>query len=289
MVTFFTCVASNALFAACLAVVATVLTRIWRSPHLAHALWLLVLIKLVTPPLVHVRVDRLVWGENTQSESASAATELAPSRVLPEGGAPAMVTTPGIPQINRSEGNSGHSFGTEMWDIIVTSWPHLVLAGWILGTTVLIGISACRHWRLLRLIADSQPAGDQIDRVATHLAQQVGLTACPRFRVVAAHVSPFVAPGLIAPTVILPSGLLVDLTCGQMKSVLAHELAHIRRRDHWIRIVEICVLSLNWWNPVAWWAQPRVATGRGAVLRCLGDLGTAGHATCLWAGIAVHG
>src|SRR5499425_77416 len=46
---------SNALVASLLAVLAFVVSR-WRRPALAHALWLLVLLKLVTPPLVPVAV-----------------------------------------------------------------------------------------------------------------------------------------------------------------------------------------------------------------------------------------
>ncbi len=37
--------------------------------------------------------------------------------------------------------------------------------------------------------------------------------------------------------------------------MLAHELAHVRRRDHWVRIFDALVLSLYWWNPVAWLAS----------------------------------
>ena len=37
--------------------------------------------------------------------------------------------------------------------------------------------------------------------------------------------------------------------------MLAHELAHVRRRDHWVRIFDVCVLSLYWWNPIAWLAS----------------------------------
>jgi len=43
---------SNLVFATLLAVLAATLTRLWRNPQFAHALWLLVLVKLVTPPLI---------------------------------------------------------------------------------------------------------------------------------------------------------------------------------------------------------------------------------------------
>ena len=49
---------SNVVFAALLAVLAIVLTKVWRNPQIAHSLWLLVLVKLVTPPLIYVPYSR---------------------------------------------------------------------------------------------------------------------------------------------------------------------------------------------------------------------------------------
>jgi len=43
---------TNALFAAMLAFLVFGITRFWRNPHVVHLLWVLVLVKLVTPPLV---------------------------------------------------------------------------------------------------------------------------------------------------------------------------------------------------------------------------------------------
>ena len=34
--------------------------------------------------------------------------------------------------------------------------------------------------------------------------------------------------------------------------ILAHEIAHLRRRDHWVRVVELFVSTLHWWNPLVW-------------------------------------
>src|SRR5262249_21456549 len=38
-------------------------------------------------------------------------------------------------------------------------------------------------------------------------------------------------------------------------TLLAHELAHLRRRDHWVRGLELLATGLYWWNPVVWWAR----------------------------------
>ena len=53
---FATIIVSDTILAGSLALIALSVTRLWRNPRLAHALWLLVLAKLVTPPIFHVPV-----------------------------------------------------------------------------------------------------------------------------------------------------------------------------------------------------------------------------------------
>src|SRR5437667_428240 len=57
------------------------------------------------------------------------------------------------------------------------------------------------------------------------------------------------------PRLLFPAGLLERLDREQREALLAHELAHWRRRDHWVRLVELAVLVLYWWHPVVWWAR----------------------------------
>jgi hypothetical protein len=40
-----------------------------------------------------------------------------------------------------------------------------------------------------------------------------------------------------------------------MKTLLCHELAHLKRGDHWIRVVELIPAVLFWWHPVVWLAK----------------------------------
>src|SRR5262245_38164280 len=71
-------VLSNALVATLLAVVAAVVSQVVRRPALTHALWLLVLLKLVTPPLVPVQ---LPWSlDNTSAEPPTGPAETSANR-----------------------------------------------------------------------------------------------------------------------------------------------------------------------------------------------------------------
>ena len=52
---------------------------------------------------------------------------------------------------------------------------------------------------------------------------------------------------------ILPEELWCRLDAVQQDAVLAHELAHLKRRDHWVRRLEAVVLGLYWWYPAPGW------------------------------------
>jgi len=54
------------------------------------------------------------------------------------------------------------------------------------------------------------------------------------------------------PTIVLPTKLFQQLDDTEAALILAHELAHLRRRDHWVRAIEMVVSIAYWWNPLAW-------------------------------------
>jgi hypothetical protein len=56
------------------------------------------------------------------------------------------------------------------------------------------------------------------------------------------------------PRVLVPAALWRRLRPAQRDALLLHELAHLRRGDHWVRRLELLALGLSWWLPVAWWA-----------------------------------
>lgn len=57
------------------------------------------------------------------------------------------------------------------------------------------------------------------------------------------------------PLIALPARLIGELDDQQTSMVLAHELAHLRRRDHWVRGAELVISVLYWWNPMVAWVR----------------------------------
>ena len=61
--------------------------------------------------------------------------------------------------------------------------------------------------------------------------------------------SPFVF-GVVKPNIYLP----MHMDEGTAAYVIAHERAHLARRDHWWKVLGYLVLALHWFNPLVWWA-----------------------------------
>ena len=64
----------------------------------------------------------------------------------------------------------------------------------------------------------------------------------------------------------MPRRLLAELSAEEVETLLAHEFAHLCRRDHWLRWLELVVTAAYWWHPVVWWAK--AAIGRAEEEAC---------------------
>lgn len=61
--------------------------------------------------------------------------------------------------------------------------------------------------------------------------------------------------GILTPTILLPICVMSGLTPVQIESVLAHELAHLRRCDHLVNLLQRVVESLLFFHPAVWWVS----------------------------------
>ncbi len=231
---------SNVVLAAALAVLVFVFTRLWRNPQIAHALWLMVLVKLVTPPLIHLPMPYFGVASSQDSVGAEASDVLRRSSEKPADPATSSETT------------------LVVWGSLPAHFPEWLLCLSGVGTLFFASVAFARHRRLLQVFAAAEtPAATLMDD-ATKVARQIGLARCPPLRVTDALVCPLVSIGYRQQIVLFPLRLLAEFSRDQTRTVLAHELAHIRRGDHWVRCFELLVLALFWWNPVAWWASRKL-------------------------------
>jgi beta-lactamase regulating signal transducer with metallopeptidase domain len=78
--------------------------------------------------------------------------------------------------------------------------------------------------------------------------------------------------GWFRPIVFLPVAALTGLSEEQLKSIIAHELAHIRRFDAFVNVFQVCVETLLFYHPAVWWLNKRIRTERE---HCCDDMAVA--------------
>jgi GWxTD domain-containing protein len=81
-----------------------------------------------------------------------------------------------------------------------------------------------------------------------------------------------VVMGHLRPVILMPVGLLTGLPAGQIESILVHELAHIRRYDYLVNMLQTSVEGLLFYHPVVWWISGVIRTERE---HCCDDLAVA--------------
>jgi beta-lactamase regulating signal transducer with metallopeptidase domain len=239
---------SNAVAATLLAVLAVVVARFCRRPAVRHALWLLVLLKLVTPPWLPISVT---WPRNEESEPLPAVAlppDLEASEPIPS--LPESTPIPAATVRERLAEPLPYGRG---WD-----FSFALLVVWLGGALGWWTVAAVRVRRFRRLLRQAQLAATGVQDQGQRLAALLGLRRCPPIVFVSAPLSPMLWALGFSPHLLVPAELWRKLTAEQQDTLLAHELAHLRRRDHWIRRLELLVLGLYWWHPVVWWARRRL-------------------------------
>jgi beta-lactamase regulating signal transducer with metallopeptidase domain len=273
---------SNAAFVAVLTPILSVFGRISRRPALVHSLWLLVFLKLLTPPLWPLSLSWLVashvpqTGPGPFAKEPEFATMLV--EVLPRKGAPAdeidsapvqtrAPAAPAEPSVDLTPSSveeapivkpssppeaATHSVAPAISRVPLQTW---LVAIWLSGSGVWLALAGYRLSRFHRLLKFTQAASATLQGRTRRLADRLGLARCPEVRVVPAPVSPLLWALVGEPRLVVPKYLLDRLTEAQWDTLVAHELAHLRRHDHWVRVLEMAALGLYWWHPLVWWAR----------------------------------
>jgi len=68
--------------------------------------------------------------------------------------------------------------------------------------------------------------------------------------------------GWLRPVILVPASMLTTLAPGQIESILAHELAHIRRHDYLVNLLQRMVAGLLFYHPAVWWVSAQIRAER---------------------------
>jgi beta-lactamase regulating signal transducer with metallopeptidase domain len=273
----------NTLVAAALAAVVLVLCRFFQpSPATRHALWLVVVVKLLSPvgllwsvPLPFEQ-PRLLSGAVSRTAVPTANTREAELPTLgppneqplylvsftpnssaedPEGAAlipsdyrlQEAMTAPTAETAENPVPNLPSAMRTGSINFSVYEWLLIV---WLAGAIVVAWRYLWRTWCFARYSRSGKPAAPSLQRQVAELSDLLGVRP-PEVRVLADLPSPVVWC-LWRRVLLWPKGLQDQLKGEGRRAVLIHELAHLRRRDHWVRWLELLAAVIHWWNPLFW-------------------------------------
>jgi TonB family protein len=139
----------------------------------------------------------------------------------------------------------------------VTMCRQWALPVWSVGVLVfaLRLVLGCRHVAALRRLG--QAAEGQMAEMVSLLARR--MKAGSHIRVLVSNIaeSPSVV-GWLRPAILLPAATLAGLEPEQLLAVLAHEIAHIRRRDYLVNLAQTMVETLLFYHPAVWWVSARI-------------------------------
>jgi bla regulator protein blaR1 len=144
----------------------------------------------------------------------------------------------------------------------IAGWKWLV-AAWFAGFAVILGRMAAATIRMRSLVARALDGGaapaarDIVEEARAQLHIRRGIVAIesPLIDGPALH-------GVFRPTLLLPEGMCGAFDRDELRHVVLHELAHLRRHDVAVNWLVNAVRALHWFNPLVWFAVARIQEER---------------------------
>ncbi len=270
------------------------------TPAVKHALWLVVLIKFVTPPLLSwpwaFDLHSLEWPLahpeaiariDVDDEPAPASSPLAsvieiprcsePATIAPasrceDGPPPAVELASGLPAPVAGEADEppaaqpaadAPSAAHDLPPVVARPFlPRTasivsgVAIAWLIVSVAIALGQAVRIVRFRRRLRGALAAPDFLIDEADRIGHWLGV-AVPELRLVEDLGTPMLWC-LGRPQLLLPTRLVKTLPIERWRGILTHELAHLRRGDHWVSRLELATGLFWWWNPLYWLTRARL-------------------------------
>ncbi|HJT31207.1 MAG TPA: M56 family metallopeptidase [Pirellulales bacterium] len=266
---------TNALLATALASAALLATWL-RRPAMAHLLWVLVLCKLLTPPLIKISVEG--WGKpggwldpamwtNAPVESIQEVATAEPTG-LPRGiptrpgvAEAAAVQTPmtlddrRLPTAPVARPPQLLAATRRWWKSSPSDWLRVAALVWMSGSVVTVVLLGRRAWRFRAFLRLAAHRDHSLSERVARVARAVGIASPPGVLVVESVVSPMLWGVGRGAQLLLPGPLVRRLDDAARDALVLHELAHYARGDCWVRLLELTVRVLYWWHPLVRWAM----------------------------------
>ena len=208
------------------------------------------LLLLLAMPVVTIVALLPDAAETTAAQQTPAMepTTTARAQALPAAGVPAAPVAPA-------------SWQQEAGAMLAAALPWLVLL-WMTGVLAL-SMRYLAGWtytvRLRR--RRTREVGQRWQHQLVHLARQLGVRRRVRLVSSALVQVPMVA-GWLRPVILLPVSVFTGLSPRQIEMIIAHELAHIRRHDYLVGLLQAACETVFFYHPAVWWVSGRIRIER---------------------------
>jgi beta-lactamase regulating signal transducer with metallopeptidase domain len=147
-------------------------------------------------------------------------------------------------------------------------WLGWIVAGWSAGV-ILCSVRPLLGWHMLRrLRREGSLVSDEVLASANRVSELLGLRRAVQIMQSTLAEMPVVV-GYVRPIVLLPVGLLASIPVAQLEAILAHELAHVRRHDFVVNLLQALLETIFFYHPAVWWLSRQIRIERE---HCCDDL-----------------
>jgi beta-lactamase regulating signal transducer with metallopeptidase domain len=142
------------------------------------------------------------------------------------------------------------------------SWAVYLFAAWAVVALAGLARVAYGFWQVRRLRQNSTDLGHVDPQLKSSLEECcAGKTPQPRISV-SDEVRVPVAIGFFRPMIVLPTWAVEELAPAELHTILLHELAHLRRGDHWTNLAQKILGALFFFHPAVWWIEKQISLER---------------------------
>ena len=138
----------------------------------------------------------------------------------------------------------------------------MVVGAWLVGVLLCFTSLLGGWWRVRRLhLAARALPESRWHGMAARLAATLGLRRSVQI-VDSDLIDTPTLIGWLRPVILLPIAALANLTPAQVEAILAHELAHVRRHDYVVNLLQTAAETLLFYHPAVWWVSRQIRTER---------------------------
>jgi uncharacterized protein (TIGR03435 family) len=233
-----------------------------RSPEARYAVACGALLLMLAAPLVTVRA--LSQSDWTDQRDVMARMIERNSRLRVGADAVSRVRTPVMPTNPAAIDApvAADASSASPIDVGARSWLPLVVAIWMTGVAILLARLAGGWWRIRRLhraalVAPPSRWTAASERIASALSLRRVVHVVDSM-----HIDTPTVVGWMKPVIVLPIAALACLSPTQVDAILAHELAHIRRHDFIVNLLQTFAETFLFYHPAVWWISARIRIER---------------------------